>query len=227
MRLTRILTPAAMLLFAAGLYAQTTEPTNPSAPGPTTGGPAPPPTSPTTGGTAPSRPLLIFPTDPAATARAAAQLGTVSVFPTQTFQVAGVPAALNLTDRQRTQLDTATQQVQSRFQPQFDRVTALPAADRQAQLDQLNREYTAAWLDAARGVFTADQLARYQQLRLQSGGFAALNDPVAQGALHLTDAQLAQLRQDIAWSAQQQAAIQQAAQTDQARALELSNAFNA
>src|SRR4051812_18136779 len=216
MRLLRTIGPAAALVLAAGLHAQTTPPATPSTPGPTTGGAAPAPTSPTTGGTAPSRPLLIFPTDPAATAPAAASMGTVSVFPTQTFQVAGVPAVLNLTDRQRTQLDTATQQVQSRFQPLFDRVNALPAADRQAQLDQLNREYTAAWLDAARGVFTADQLARYQQLRLQSGGFAALNDPIAQGALHLTDAQLAQLRQDVAWSAQQQAAIQQAAQTDQA-----------
>src|SRR3954464_14025491 len=225
MRLLRTLAPAAALLFAAGLSAQTTAPTSPSAPGPTTGGTAPPPTSPTTGGTAPSRPLLIFPTDPAAPARAAAATGTVSVFPTQTFQVSGVPAALNLTDRQRTQLDTATQQVQSRFQPLFDRVNALPAADRQAQLDQLNRDYTAAWLDAARGVFTADQLARYQQLQLQSGGLAALNDPVAQRALNLTDAQLNQLKQDIAWSAQQQAAIQQASLTDQARALQLSSAF--
>src|SRR5947208_7227467 len=112
MRLTRILTPAAALLFAAGLSAQTTEPTNPASPGPTTGGTAAAPTSPTTGGTAPSRPLLIFPTDPAATARAAAgtSAGTstsnVSIFPTSLFQLNGVSSALNLTDRQRTQLDT-------------------------------------------------------------------------------------------------------------------------
>ena len=74
-------------------------------------------------------------------------------------------------------------------------------------------------------MFTADQLARYQQLQFQFGGFNSLNDPVAQKALSLTDAQVAQLKQDVAWAAQQQAAIQQAARTNQARALELSNAF--
>src|SRR5437764_387905 len=80
--------------------------------------------------------------------------------------------------------------------------------------------------DDARNVFTADQIARYQQLQFQFGGFNSLNDPVAQKALNLTDAQVAQLKQDIAWAAQQQAAIQQAALTDRTRALELSNAFN-
>ena len=225
MRLTRTLAPAAVLTLAAGLYAQT--------PGPTTGGTAPTPTSPTTGGFVPTggtapRPTVIFPTNPGGTATGTTPAPVVAsgIFPTQVIDVPGVPAAINLSDRQQTQLNTLTQQPRSQFQPQFDRLSGLPADQQAAQRDALNREYTAAWLNAARNVFTADQLSRFQQLQFQFGGLNSLNDPVAQKALNLTDAQVAQLKQDIAWAAQQQAAIQQAAQTNQARALELSNAFN-
>jgi hypothetical protein len=228
MLLIRTLGPAAALVFAAGLYAQTT-------PGPTTGGTAPP-GGPTTGGTAPaSRPMVIFPTDP--TQPTAGGVGTAATptmtratptatFPNLAIQSPGVPGAMNLTDRQQAQLTTFTQQLQSRFQPQYDRLSGLPVAEQANRLEQLNREFTAAWLDGARGVLTPDQLTRAQQLQLQFGGFASLTDPVVQKALNLTDAQRAALRQDLTWSQQQQAAIQQAALTDQARALQMFNTFN-
>lgn len=219
MRLIRAFGPAALLLAAAGLYAQT--------PGPTTGGTVPAPTGPTTGGKAPSRPLLVFPTDPAATARAAAGVSPTTAFPALAFQSTGVPAALNITDRQRTRIDTLTQQLQARFQPQYDRLNSLAAAEQAAVREQLNREYLAAWQNAARDVFNAEQLARYQQLQLQMNGFNAFNDPVVQQSLNLTDDQLAALREQIVWSQQQQAVIQQQAAVDQARAQELFNAFNA
>ena len=220
MRFTRTFGPAAVLLVAAGLHAQT------SSPGPTTGGTAPAPTSPTTGGRAPSRPLLIFPTDPAATARAAAGTSPPPVFPNLAFQATGVPSALNITDRQRTQIDTLTQQLQAGFQPQYDRLNSLAAAEQAAIREQLNREYLAAWQNAAREVFNAEQLARYQQLQLQLNGFNAFNDPVVQRSLNLDDAQMARLREDITWSQQQQALIQQQAAVDQGRALEAFNAYN-
>jgi hypothetical protein len=171
--------------------------------------------------------MVIFPTDRArtitgGTATAATPPG---MFPTLAIQAAGVPKALEVTDRQQAQLDTMTQQLRARFQAQFDRLAGLPATDQANRLEQLNREFTAAWLDQARGVFRPDQLTRYQQLQTQFGGFASLTDPVVQKALNLTDAQQALLRQDLAWSQQQQATIQQQARLDQARALQLFNTF--
>lgn len=218
MRLIRTLAPAAVLALAAGLNAQTT-------PGPTTGG------------TAPTPPMLIFPTNtagPTTGGTATAGTGTTSAaaimagspFPTQLTNMVGVPAALNVTDRQQAQLDTFTQRLRTQFQPQFDRLSGLPADQQAAQRELINREYTAAWINAARNVFTPNQLTRYQQLQLQLGGFASLTDPVVQRAISLTDAQMAALKQDLAWSDQQRAAIQQAAQANQARAVDLSNAFN-
>jgi hypothetical protein len=225
MRFPRILAPAAGLVFAAGLTAQT--------PGPTTGGSAPAPSSPTTGGFVPTggaapRPMVIFPTNPGGMPTGTTTPAPVvasGIFPTQVIDVTGIPAAINLTGRQQMELNTLTQKLQAQFQPEYDRLSGLQADQQAAQREQLNREYTAAWFNSARNVFTADQLARYQQLQFQFGGFNSLNDPVAQKALSLTDAQVAQLKQDVAWAAQQQAAIQQAARTNQARALELSNAF--
>jgi len=203
MRTIRFLAPAAAFLSAAMLFAQ--------APGP--GGP-------TTGGKAPSVPKVIFPTDPPRTT------STTSTFPPLVFQQTGVPKDLGVNSRQQTQIDTMTQQLQAKFQAQYDRLNGLPATERADRLTQLNRDYAAAWLDGARGIFNEQQLTRYQQLQLQYGGFAALMDPVSQKALGLTDAQMKQLRQDIAWSTEQQAAIQQAAQADQARALQLFNTYN-
>src|SRR5215213_7589356 len=107
MRLIRNLGPAAAMVFAAGLYAQT--------PGPTTGGTAPP-GGPTTGGTAPGRPMVIFPTDstrPTAGGTGTAATPTVT-FPSLAIQASGVPKALDLTERQQAQLDTMTQQLRSR-----------------------------------------------------------------------------------------------------------------
>lgn len=229
MRFPRTLAAAGALTLAAGLNAQT--------PGPTTGGSTPPPSSPTTGGTAPTPPTVIFPTNmgtPTTGGTATAGTSTTSAaaiiagstFPTSLVNVPGVPAALSLNDRQQAQLNTLTQQVQAQFLPQYNRLSSLPADQQAAQRTLLDQQYAAAWLNAARSVFTADQLARFQQLQFQFGGFASLTSPVAQGALNLTAAQQNQLRQDIAWAAQQQAAIQQAAQTNQARALQLFNEFN-
>lgn len=203
MRIMRILASAAALVGAAVVVAQT-----------------PPPGGPTTGGKAPSVPKVIFPTDPPRTTT------TSSTFPTQVFQQSGVPKDLGVNSRQQTQLDTMTQQLQAKYQSQYDKIKSLPAAEQADRLAQLNREYTAAWLNDARSVFNEQQLTRYQQLQLQYGGFASLMDPVPQKALNLTDAQLKQLRQDLAWSMQQQTAIQQQALTDQAKALQAFNTYN-
>jgi DNA repair exonuclease SbcCD ATPase subunit len=144
----------------------------------------------------------------------------------QVFQQTGVPKDMGISPRQQSQIDAMMQQLQAKYQAQYDRLNGLPAAERADRLAQLNREYSVAWLDGATRIFSGPQLTRYQQLQLQYGSFASLMDPVPQKALGLTDAQMNQLRQEVAWSTEQQAAIQKAAIADQARALQMFNDYN-
>jgi hypothetical protein len=137
-----------------------------------------------------------------------------------------VSKSVNLTDRQIAQLNTMTQQLQSRFQVQFEKLASLPAQQRADRMLELNREYTNAWINGAREFLNGTQLTRYQQLQVQFGGFGSLTDPVLQKALNFTDAQMTKLRADVTWSDQQLAAIRQQALTDQARALQMFNTFN-
>jgi len=217
---------SASLLAASTLYAQTppstppamppapppgssptTSGTRPSTTSPTTGGPSTIPQFPTTGGTTPSKTTVVFPTD--------------------LFRMNDVSKTVSLTDRQVNQLNTMTQQLQSRFQTQFERLASLPAQQRTDRTLELNREYTNAWINGAREFLNGSQLTRYQQLQFQFGGFASLTDPVLQKALNITDAQLPKLRADVTWSDQKLAAIRETALTNQARALQMFNTFNA
>jgi hypothetical protein len=137
-----------------------------------------------------------------------------------------VSKSIDLNDRQVTQLNTMTERLQTRYRVQFDRLASLPERERADRTLQLNQDYTNAWLNAAKDVLNDRQLTRYQQLQTQFGGFASLRDPVVQRALNLTDAQMTRLREDVTWSDQQVAAIRQQALTDQARAVQMFNAFN-
>ena len=223
MRLLRTLGPAA-LFFAAAAYAQTPPttppPTTPGTGGPTTGGTAPAPTAPGAGGTGGAK--LIFPTNTPSTGSPT----TAVQFPTNLFQVPDVARSLALTDAQLNQLNTVTAQVQSQFRDQFNRLNTLSDADRAALALQLDREFTAAWLARARDVFNARQLARYEQLQAQFGGFNTLADPAIQRQLGLTDAQLRLLNQDLTWQTQQERDIMRQAQLDRARGVQLFNDFS-
>jgi hypothetical protein len=211
---------SASILAASALYAQTPPPSSPpasppgSSPGtrpaptsPTTGGPSTTPVFPTTGGTSPSKTTVVFPTD--------------------LFRMNDVSKSISLTDRQVNQLNTMTQQLQSRFQVQFEKLASLPAQQRADRMLELNREYTNAWINGAREFLNGTQLTRYQQLQFQFGGFASLTDPILQKALNISDAQMTKLRADVTWSDQQLAAIREAALTNEARALQMFNTFNA
>ena len=119
-----------------------------------------------------------------------------------------------------------TERLQTTYRQQFERLAGLPEQERADRAMLLNREYTNAWITGATDVLSPQQLTRYQQLQTQFGGFVSLTDPVVQKALSLTDAQIARLGEQVTWSDQQIAAIQQQAATDQARALQMFNAFN-
>lgn len=131
-----------------------------------------------------------------------------------------VSRSLTINDRQLQQLNTMTQQLQERYQPQYDRALGMAERARQDRLTQLNREYTNAWLNDARKVLDDKQLARYQQLQLQYGGFSTFNDPAIQKQLNLTDAQLRDLGAALTWSNQREQEIVTRAQTDRVLARE-------
>jgi len=223
MRLIRTVGPAAALLFAAALGAQTAPPAGGTAPPPTApgaGGKTPAPTAPGAGGTGGAK--LVFPTDPA-------RAGTSTVplqFPTNLFQVPDVARSLSLTDAQLNRLNAVTGQVQNQFRDQFGRLATASDAERAALALQLDREFSAAWLAGARDVLDARQLARYQQLQAQFGGFATLADPAIQRQLHLTDAQLRALNGDLTWRDQQMRDMMRQAALDRARAVQMFNDFN-
>src|SRR5262249_15139108 len=165
----RILSSASAILFAFAVNAQmpppkTAPPTSPQPMSPTgttpaTGGtqPAPktalptsrPPMSPTgttpaTGGTQPA---------PMSPTRVGPSTATPNpTFPTSLFQLNDVSRSINLTDRQANRLNTMTQQLQTKYRTQYDRLSSLPEPQRADRLLQLNREYTNAWFDGARSV---------------------------------------------------------------------------
>lgn len=131
-----------------------------------------------------------------------------------------VSRALTINGRQLEQLNTMTQRLQERYQTQYDRALSLSERARRDRLMQLNREYTNAWLNDARKVLDEKQLARYQQLQLQYGGFSTFNDPAIQKQLNLTDAQLRDLGDALTWSNQRTQEIVTRAQTDRVLARE-------
>jgi hypothetical protein len=138
--------------------------------------------------------------------------------PTPIFRMDDVSRALTINDRQLMQLNTMTQQLQQKYQAQYDRLASGPERDRNNRLMELNREYANAWLNGAKDHLDANQLSRYQQLHLQYGGFSTFNDPAIQKGLNLTDAQLAQLNEALLWSNAQTQDISRQAQTDPTRA---------
>ncbi len=230
MRLLRPLAPAAALVFAAASIAQTTPPPA----GPTTGGTCPPPKAPGAGGktpapkapgaggTAPTGPKLIFPGDIGRDRPTSP--GTR--FPVSLFRTQDVARSLSLTEAQVNELNASTEQLQTRFREQFDRLATLSDRERAERLLQLNREYNAAWLAEARDVFNARQLARYRQLQLQFGGLSSLTDPEVQRQLALTEAQIGRLPDSLNWRDVQMQAILRQAELDRARGLQLFNDFN-
>ncbi len=119
--------------------------------------------------------------------------GTTLTAPTPIFRMDSISQALTLNRRQLNQLNTMTQQLQQRYQVQYDRLNRLPANQRTNRLMELNREYNNSWLNGAKNFLDPTQLSRYQQLQLQSGGFATFNDPAIQKGLNLTDPQIKQL----------------------------------
>jgi len=129
-----------------------------------------------------------------------------------------VSRALTLNDRQLQQLNAMTQRLQQQYQSQYDRLGSVAERDRANRLMELNRDYTNAWLGAAKNVLNPTQLSRYQQLQLQYGGFASFNDPAIQRGLNLTNGQIQRLNGALLASNAQLQDITRLAQTDPVRA---------
>jgi hypothetical protein len=105
-----------------------------------------------------------------------------------------VRRTLSITEQQFGRLSDAFNQAQTRFQNDFNQLSTLNERDRLARIADLNRSFNDAVMQGAQDVFTQQQLARLQQLQLQSRGLDVFNDPAIQQQLNLTQAQLNDLR---------------------------------
>ena len=141
-----------------------------------------------------------------------------SGYPTPIYQMNDVSKYLSLTPEQINRLNTQTADLQKRYADDYSKLNTLTPAERDRQLDEVNRRYSADWMKSSRDIFNDNQRNRYQQLQYQYGGFGTLNDPDVQKRLNLTDEQRNNLRQSIDWSSQQMQDINRLGSSDREKA---------
>jgi hypothetical protein len=112
---------------------------------------------------------------------------------------------LNLNDNQFNTLNRAYQDAYGRYSQGVNGLNnSLTAQQRQAQMQQFATRFDSDFNRSLDNTFNdPSQRSRYNQLRLQSMGANAFNDPAIQGQLNLTPQQQTQLRQMAAqWRTQ-------------------------
>jgi hypothetical protein len=124
----------------------------------------------------------------------AGQPATRFNFPTPLFQQPNVGQTLNLNRDQMTRLNGMTQQLQNRFQGDFNRAFTGSGRDRDAAMQALQGRFNSDFMKGAGGIFNDQQMTRYRQLQLQSQGASALLSPDVASRLNLTDEQRTRLR---------------------------------
>jgi len=121
-------------------------------------------------------------------------------YPTTLYQMPDVNKSLNLSTQQVDRLNQLTQQTQATYRDRYGQLGNLQPAERQARMQELNRQYSTDWMRGARDVLNENQLNRYQQLNWQYGGFNSLTDPEVARRLNLTTEQRNALSQQLEWS---------------------------
>jgi hypothetical protein len=117
-----------------------------------------------------------------------AQLSTVPI--PSLYQNADVRRTLNLTTDQVNRLNALNTQLQQRSQNEIARFNSLSPGQRAVEMERLRSNQTNEFYLSSNGIFSPDQLRRYQQLEHQYQGPAAFSDPEIRKQLHLTDDQL-------------------------------------
>ncbi len=149
------------------------------------------------------------------------QPGAATTYPVQLYRLNDVSKNLNLNEKQVEQLNKLTDQSQARYRQNFEKLGTLAGAERGPRVQELDRQYTTEWLKSAREVLDEKQMARYQQLSYQYGGFDTFNDPDVNKRLNLTEEQRRNLRDSITWNEQQRREIDRLGATDREKATKL------
>ena len=144
-----------------------------------------------------------------------------SPYPPPLYQMGDVPKYLSLTPQQVDRLNQQTEQLQKRYNDDFNRLSTLTPAERLQRSNELTQRYSTDWMKGAREIFNENQLNRYQQLNYQYGGFNTFSDPDVQKRLSLSDEQRNNLRQGIDWSSQQMQEINRLGATDREKATQM------
>ena len=142
------------------------------------------------------------------------QPAATSFYPTPLYRMNDVSKALNLTQSQIADLNKLTDQTQTRFRDDYNKLSTLNDTDRFTRLQDLNQQYNTAWNKGAGSIFNDSQLARYQQLNYQYGGFNSFYSPDVQKQLALTPDQVKDLRTHWDWSNQQWQQVNRLGATD-------------
>jgi len=110
------------------------------------------------------------------------------------YQNADIGRTLNLTADQLDRLNAANARIQQGYQTQLSRLESLTPGQREIAMQQLRASQLNDFYKSANGVFTPEQLRRYQQLEYQYQGPAAFTDPTVRTRLSLTDDQVRQFQ---------------------------------
>ena len=150
-----------------------------------------------------------------------AQVQQTNRFPPALYQMNDVNKSLNLNQEQIANLNKVTEQMQTQYRDNYNKLGTLNEAERFARYQELNRQYMTDWNKGANSVFDANQRARYQQLNYQYGGFNSFYDPDVQKRLNLTADQMKDLREHADWSNQQLQEIYRTGGTNPTRGSEM------
>jgi Spy/CpxP family protein refolding chaperone len=140
-----------------------------------------------------------------------------SSFPSPLYRQDDVARSLNLTADQLSRLNRATDDLQSRYRSDFDRLGSLSDRERAARSADLMRRYGTDWSKATSDIFNDQQRSRYGQLDLQYRGIGAFSDPELQRRMNLTDQQIAQMRDLDTWSLERMREFPERMRTSQDR----------
>jgi len=135
-------------------------------------------------------------------------------YPVQIYRMDNVSQALNLTPDQINRLNQISQQLQTRYQNDVNRLSTLSSQDRQLRIAELQQRFGADFIGDARIIFNDQQFNRYRQIEMQFNNFGSLMTPDVRRRLNLTDDQVRRLQAEEAWSRGQLTSMERAGVTD-------------
>lgn len=106
----------------------------------------------------------------------------------------GVQKELKLTDDQVQKVEALASSLRDSMRDRFQSLQDVPQEERGAKMQALMREVNEETNGKLKGIFSKEQMARYEQISLQTQGVNAFLNPDVQAKLKLTDDQKGKIR---------------------------------